>query len=148
MDLHELVYVSSATKEMEHDDLTSLLEQSREKNERLSITGLLIYHRREFMQLLEGTKEEIFSLYETICNDDRNRQNHLLWDGPIENRSFANWSMAFLVPDNLSLQNNPAYSTFLQTGTLNRVVGPPRSMGKRFLLSLRDDFLRRENDVD
>ncbi|MDH5473800.1 MAG: BLUF domain-containing protein [Gammaproteobacteria bacterium] len=144
MALHELIYLSSATREMSTKDLSALLDQSQEKNARLNITGLLIYHQREFMQLLEGDKSEIFSLYETICKDNRNKQNILLWDSPVEQRSFADWSMAFLTPDNLPLQGKPAYSSFLQTGLSHEDPDSPPTVGKTFLLSLRDDFLKKQ----
>lgn len=143
MDLHELVYVSVATREMSPLDLIALLDQSRDKNGRLRITGLLVYHQREFMQLIEGNKADIFSLYDTICRDDRNQQNHLLWDGPIAQRSFADWSMAFLAPGDLSLEGKPAYSDFLQRGLSAQVLSTPKTTGKKFLLTLRDDFLGR-----
>jgi len=141
MALHELIYVSMATREMSLDDLTDLLDQSHQKNARLHISGLLVYHNKEFMQLLEGNKEDIFSLYDSICRDDRNTQNYLLWDGPIQQRSFANWSMAFLAPGELSLEGNPAYSTFLQYGLRQQAMRTPKTVGKSFLTSLRDDFL-------
>lgn len=143
MELHELIYVSAATKEMAAEDLNSLLDQSREMNVRLGITGLLVYHHREFMQLLEGNKADIFSLYEAICLDERNQQNHLLWSGPIEQRSFADWSMAFLAPGDLALEGRPAYSDFLQHGLGQLALDAPRTMGKTFLMTLKDDFLRR-----
>lgn len=141
MELHELVYVSLATREMSIPDLTELLDQSRQKNARLGITGLLVYHKLEFMQLLEGKKDDIFSLYDTIYKDARNRQNHLMWDGPIQQRSFADWSMAFLLPGELSLEGKPAYSSFLQRGLGAQAMSTPITTGKSFLISLRDDFL-------
>ena len=143
MELYELVYVSAATREMSPSDLTDILDQSREKNDRLHITGLLVYHQSEFMQLLEGSKAEIFSLYETICKDERNQQNRLMWDGPIAQKSFEDWSMAFLAPSELSLEGKPAYSSFLQRGLSAQALATPRTIGKRFLVSLRDDFLRK-----
>lgn len=141
---HELVYVSEATREMSIADLTSLLEQSREKNARLGITGILVYHDKKFMQLLEGNRTDIFSLYETIYLDERNRQNHLLWDAPIANRSFADWSMAFITPSNLSLEGKPAYSSFLQSGLAQHVPGTQATAAKRLLHSFRDDFLKKK----
>lgn len=144
MELHELIYISAATREMTHTDLTSLLEQSREKNARLGITGLLVYYRRDFMQLLEGGKDDIFALYETICRDERNQQNHLLWEGPVEQRSFEDWSMAFLTPATLPLSGKPAYSDFLETGLSQKALSTPRTVGKTFLVSLRNDFLKKK----
>jgi hypothetical protein len=142
MGLHELVYVSLATREMSPSDLTELLEQSRQKNARLNITGLLVYHNREFMQVLEGTKTEIFSLYDTISKDERNTNNYLMWDGPLAQRGFESWSMAFLAPAELSLEGKEAYSTFLQTGLMTLGRSQPETAGKVFLTTLRDDFLR------
>lgn len=139
---YELIYISLATREMSSADLVDLLKQSREKNARLKITGLLVYHRREFMQVLEGSKADIFSLYETICKDDRNQQNKLLLDGPVAQRAFADWSMAFITPSELVLERMPAYSKFLETGLIAQPPGAPPSRAKTFLLSLRDDFLR------
>lgn len=143
MELYELVYISIATRKMSTADLAELLDQSREKNARLNITGLLVYHNREFMQLLEGDKSTVFSLYETICKDPRNVQNHILYDGPIQQRSFANWSMAFLAPAEQPLADKPAYSDFLQNGLSKQVINTPKTAGKSFLLMLRDDFLRK-----
>lgn len=142
MELHELIYISLATQEMSIADLTDLLDQSRQKNSKFNITGLLIYHKKEFMQLLEGKKDDIFSLYDTICKDERNTQNHLLWNGPIQQRSFADWSMAFLLPAELSLAEKPAYSSFFQHGLNAQAMSTPKTIGKSFLISLREDFLR------
>ena len=143
MELYELIYVSEATREMSQMDLTSLLDQSREKNAKLNVTGMLVYHKQEFMQLLEGSKEDVLSLYETICRDDRNQKNHLMWDGPIEQRAFEDWAMAFLSPGKLSLEGKPAYSNFLQHGLSQQALSSPKTMGKSFLMILRDDFLRK-----
>ncbi len=136
---HELIYVSLANWKLSPDELLALLLQSREKNARLDITGLLVYHDQEFMQLLEGEKDVIFTLYDTIVGDKRHSQVHLLWDGPIAARSFRDWSMAFLDLDKIT-----GYSRFLQDGqsALRTIDGG--STGRKFLFNLRDEFLRGE----
>lgn len=143
MELHELIYVSVATREMSHADLTALLDQSREKNARLKITGLLVYYRGEFAQMLEGSKSDVFSMYETICRDARNHQNRLLWNGRIEQRALADWSMAFLAPSESALKGKPGYSTFLEAGFGVQDRSLPPSWAKTFMLTLRDDFLEK-----
>lgn len=40
--MHELIHVSLANRKMSPEELLSLLLQSREKNARLDITGLLV----------------------------------------------------------------------------------------------------------
>ena len=140
--LHELIYVSLAAREMPLADLTDLLTECLERNRRFNITGLLVYHNREFMQLLEGRKEDVLALYDVIVRDERHQQVHLMWDGAIEQRSFADWRMAFLMPGELSLDSNPAYSRFLQDGLSHYSAGMTETVGRQFLLSLRDDFLK------
>ena len=60
MAVFQLIYVSLATRPMTPGDLVELLTQSRDKNARLGITGLLVYHNREFMQLLEGERAPLW----------------------------------------------------------------------------------------
>jgi hypothetical protein len=121
-------------------DLIDLLHKSRTKNERLNITGLLVYHRREFMQLLEGDKADVLALYDTICHDSRHDQVNKLWDGPLNERNLPGWSMAFCAPAELALREKPGYSDFLKHGL---AATSTDSTGKKFLLMLRDDFLRK-----
>jgi hypothetical protein len=139
MPLHELIYISDAAFEMQDSDLQELLAHSRSKNARLQITGILVYHRHRFMQLIEGEKTEVFALFATICADRRHRNVINVWDHPIANRNFADWSMAFAAPDPLVLRDKPGYSEFLEHGLPMSGDG---SVGKRLLLRLRDDVLR------
>jgi Sensors of blue-light using FAD len=142
MEPHELIYVSLAEGDVSTADLTDMLLQCRQKNTKQGITGLLAYHRHEFTQILEGDKAEILALYDKVCTDKRHRLPHVLWDGPIEQRSFEDWSMAFLTPSDISLEGKPAYSSYLKTELHQETLSSPTTMGRKmFLLSLRDEFL-------
>ena len=90
-----LIYVSSAVKLMEGDALQSLLEQSRDDNRRLEITGMLLYKGGNFMQMLEGEKRTVLDLYERIKKDDRHKCVVRIMMGYEANRSFDHWSMGF-----------------------------------------------------
>jgi hypothetical protein len=59
MALHEIVYASFACEEMAAAQLDQLLTQCRVQNEKIQITGVLIYHQREFLQLLEGEADAL-----------------------------------------------------------------------------------------
>ena len=52
--LLQLVYLSTATRPMTPADLESLLAVSRARNAADSLTGMLLYADRQFMQALEG----------------------------------------------------------------------------------------------
>ena len=54
-----LTYTSSATDLMDVVALVELIEQIRPKNERLGLTGLLLYSGGNVIQTLEGTPEAV-----------------------------------------------------------------------------------------
>ena len=71
-----LVYVSSARQLFSEEDLKALLEQSRDKNKRLGVTGLL-------------------QIYASIQSDARHHEILELIRQQIQEREFSSWSMGF-----------------------------------------------------
>lgn len=141
MALHEIIYVSLAAHKMSQADLLALLDQSKVNNEARGITGMLMYHRREFLQLLEGEPDEVEALFATICRDRRHQQVYSMWEGPVQARSFDRWAMGFVSPDEAALRERQGYESVLSDGLISAGRG---SNGKKILLQLRDDFLRPE----
>ncbi|MCB2407916.1 BLUF domain-containing protein [Hymenobacter lucidus] len=93
--MHHIVYQSTAVGVPTTADLRVLLRQSRTKNYRLSITGLLLYGNGSFMQVLEGEAATVQQVYATIQHDYRHTRVTTLADGPVAGRVFADWSMGF-----------------------------------------------------
>ena len=138
MALFEIIYTSLATRDLPPQELAQLLDKARASNASLGVTGMMIYHRREFMQLIEGEQSVVEALYDRIAGDPRHQQLRKIWDGPIRERGFSDWGMAFVAPDELALREKPGYQDLLDQG-LRQVPGD--SNGKKLLLTLRDDFL-------
>jgi hypothetical protein len=63
---YQLVYTSAETRRMRPQDLADLLDEAREENERLNVTGLLLYRSGAFIQVLEGDRLVVKDLYDTI----------------------------------------------------------------------------------
>lgn len=84
--------------------LLELLQESQAENEKLAITGMLIYMETRFldrlegrfMQLIEGDKTAIVQLYEKINRDPRHQQLILLASGEQKAPNFPRWSMSFI----------------------------------------------------
>lgn len=72
-----------------------LLEQSREINKSLDITGMLLYAGGNFIQLLEGPKESVEEIYDRITHDDRNKNNIVIIKKDKKQRLFDQWSMGY-----------------------------------------------------
>ena len=71
MSLIQLIYVSSATKEMSENELASILKSSAKNNEEREITGMLLYGQGRFIQVLEGESIEVEVLMSRINADPR-----------------------------------------------------------------------------
>jgi hypothetical protein len=50
----EIIYASAQTQPFSSAQLTELLAKARRNNQALHVSGLLLYHRGSFLQVLEG----------------------------------------------------------------------------------------------
>ena len=108
-----VVYISSVKDGFSAADLVALLEQSREKNARLGITGMLLYKDGNIMQVLEGPDDVVRQLVKTIYADDRHHRVIQLLERQIEQRQFPDWTMGFKDLNDPALRENPGYSEFM-----------------------------------
>lgn len=97
--LFELLYTSIAPAGLSDTELLSILEKARAKNQALDITGMLVYHNREIMQILEGEELKVRGLFQTIFQDERHTSVEVFYQGNIDHRAFSEWSMAFKLLD-------------------------------------------------
>lgn len=80
---------------MSEIELDSLLVQSRFFNLKKDITGILLYMDGDFIQVLEGEKEVVNALFETIQKDKRHKGIICVFNDIIEKKQFPDWSMGF-----------------------------------------------------
>jgi hypothetical protein len=93
--MFQLVYASSATCPMTPSALEALLGTARSKNERLGVTGMLLYRDARFVQVLEGPQHTVRTLYDTIRADDRHTAVIPLRERLVDQREFPGWAMGF-----------------------------------------------------
>lgn len=111
--MYFIVYVSAATEVFSKAALLDLLAKAREKNHRLGITGLLLYKDGDFIQLLEGEKAAVQSLFNTISADPRHANTIVLLEGESDKRLFSDWSMGFRDLSDPAVQATPGFSQFM-----------------------------------
>ena len=131
--LISLIYVSSATILLSHEELTSLLETSRRNNTRAGITGMLLYKDGNFMQVIEGPAAEIYRLHERIAHDARHGGLITLSEMAITQRQFSEWSMGFRNLSDSCLRGISGYSEFLNTPLTDTQFVPHSSRAMRLL---------------
>ena len=91
--LVRLLYASRPSAPLTTAVIDSILAQSRAHNPRLGITGVLCYSQDLFLQVLEGGRDEVCELYNTIVRDDRHDHVRILSYEEIAERRFGNWTM-------------------------------------------------------
>lgn len=137
--MYELLYASVSPPGLSESELVDILEVSRAKNLRLGVTGMLLYHDREIMQILEGEADVVKELYETITRDNRHRSVETLYQGPIEHRAFSLWSMAFKILDEDSAQRLVSgFEEYDPEKTPISMIKDSQNRGKKTFLMLRD----------
>ena len=76
-------------------EISGILAVARRQNAPLGITGALLFNGNVFVQALEGSREAVETVFETIQLDPRHADIVVLDVGAVNERAFAGWSMAY-----------------------------------------------------
>jgi hypothetical protein len=117
-----------------------MLKEANENNTKSGITGMLLYKDGQFMQVLEGPEEAVRATFRRIDKDPRHHGVMVLLKGPVEERRFPGWSMAFRdlnLPDH---QEVPGFSEFLNTPLTGEEFGGDPSRCEKLLLVFKKNI--------
>lgn len=117
--MYYLVYISTAVKLLNEDELRNILIVSRKKNTERNLSGLLLYVEGVFIQLLEGEKLEVELAYKSIEIDRRHKNLIILANGEYPDRLFPDWSMGYSVANKQILEQMKGYVDPMQPGLLD-----------------------------
>lgn len=99
-DLYRLVYYSrnaiTGDAAALAGEITSILRKSQINNQRVGVTGALMFNSGCFAQVLEGSRLAVEDVFERIQQDERHGEVSLLGFDPVSARAFDNWSMGFV----------------------------------------------------
>jgi len=96
MPLMHCIYSSAATdKNLSKEELENILEQSRQNNSKVDITGMLLYEDGAFFQVLEGEESVVDAVFKKIKKDTRHDRVTKLIVEPIDERAFGEWTMGY-----------------------------------------------------
>lgn len=129
-----LVYLSRPTATMDNEAIDTLLNQARERNPLLEVTGVLCSGRGFFVQVLEGPENNVVTLYARILSDPRHQLPSMLSIGLSSRRAFAQWSMAH-IPGNLL--DDATHSKLLEKAVMNGDLSEQAKVLQSTLLALR-----------
>lgn len=94
-EIYEITYCSVASKDMNAKDIDDILQEAEKYNGENNLTGCLLYHNQEFIQILEGEEAKVKAIYDKIALDRRHTAAVILAEGKKEIRAFEDWNMAY-----------------------------------------------------
>ncbi|MDT0596046.1 BLUF domain-containing protein [Glaciecola petra] len=109
-----LVYVSAATDEMTDTSLDEILTISRRNNQKLGVSGMLLYVGGSFMQILEGPLNKVNVLYKKISKDTRHTKVAKVLAVRSPNKIFEDWTMGKLDAEPEEIQKIDGMNDFFQ----------------------------------
>lgn len=102
--LYQLVYTSALAPDASVTCIADICRVSRVRNQQESITGLLIFDGLRFCQYLEGAREKVRALAQSICEDVRHERFMIHHEGEFDGpRLFRDWSMGYALTDDEEL---------------------------------------------
>ena len=95
--MHLIVYMSEYvgnTNSM-FSDIGDIITASKANNPKRGVTGILLYHKGKFVQVIEGEEDELKKLMQKIEKDERHKNLTYLVNEEINERGFDQWNMDF-----------------------------------------------------
>jgi hypothetical protein len=135
--LWQIIYLSRSLVHFTQQDLEELLAKSRQNNQALGLTGMLVYREQRFLQVLEGKVAEVEALFAKIGRDPRHGDVSILLSGQIAERSFGDWRMGFVNAD--QAHQLPGFSDFFGADFSLPMFAHNAGLARKTLLAFRDN---------
>ena len=115
MGITQLIYVSDLVN-ADETHLAPIVESAVRHNQEDNISGMLLYSEGNFLQVLEGTPEQVEQTYQRVCRDPRHTNIFILTQEDVDERHFADWSMGFRKLSEKDIASFPEYAPYFQFG--------------------------------
>jgi hypothetical protein len=136
--LVELLYCSiSVAPDLTNADLDRILVSARRRNLAQDFTGMMIYHRGEFVQILEGEKTSVENMYQKFIGPDlRHTALNKVHQNTILHRSFSEWSMGFVGAAEIESHIPSSVMGILMNMLTEEAKSKPLSLGLNAFVSI------------
>ena len=91
--VYQLIYQSSCRTGTTLDVLRDIAKRSAATNAEAGITGVMLVHGKDIVQVLEGDKAAVRKLYHRISTDRRHGGCRVLLTCESDTRAFGDWKM-------------------------------------------------------
>ena len=143
--MYYLVYSSTASETITHHHLTKILQSSHRNNPALGVTGMLLYCKGKFIQVLEGERDTIHGLYLKIVKNLLHTDAHVLLEGRLSSRNFSSWTMGYKELEEtelLSISGLESIDNFFKRTDIDENSHPALLFLKLFYIKNQSDHLQ------
>ena len=123
MSLHQLVYLSQATRKLDKEELAAIWAQAKANNASIDVTGSLFYNGGWFLQVLEGPAATLAKLYKKIELDPRHKNSRILYNEPAAFRTFSRWTMNMTNLDDRQADKYDELVEVIEAARTDRKIG-------------------------
>ncbi|WP_298499446.1 BLUF domain-containing protein [uncultured Algibacter sp.] len=95
--LKTICYISDSREYESIEDIKKIYLKAKQNNLKRNITGILIYHNGNYLQVLEGIEEHVDMTYEKIRFDTRHKNIIKVINNNIEQRIFEDYNFGFSI---------------------------------------------------
>lgn len=131
MNLTRLVYYSQRNPAMSLN-VEELLGICQRNNSAMNVTGILHYNGNYFLQVLEGGRAEVSSIYHRIAADPRHVNIILISCMDVRERIFPTWSMG--LHEGMDSETRNIFLRYFPSNTVN-----PEAVSTESLLDFLQD---------
>ena len=135
-----ITYTSTARRPFSSRELFRLLQKCRANNERIGVTGLLVYKDGCFVQLLEGKGVDVDAAFLSANRDPRHTGIVKLIETGIAARQFADWPMAFFNLDTTGARGVPGFPDLETLSFADPEFLSEPDVVRRLMLALREQL--------
>ena len=111
-----LIYASAQTRELGSEELQNILMTARKRNPAIKVTGMLLYQNGSFLQVLEGPRKNVETLFNKIEPDKRHKKVVKVTTFYTAERLFSDWSMGFADVTKEQLESMKGLNDFFESG--------------------------------
>jgi hypothetical protein len=127
MGLIHCIYASAAQPGFHESEIPALLEKARAANAAHGLTGMLLYVKGSFFQVLEGHAEDVDLAFDRISRDPRHTRVTLIIREPIACRRFGDWTMGYHTVDPLDAGALIGENDFFRSASCVTQIGSGRA---------------------
>ena len=134
-----IAYISKAERKFSDSELIQMLEKFQINNEKLNISGVLLYNGAgTFIQFIEGDENVVDGLYQRINKDKRHSRITCLRRATITERSFSKWRMGFRKISNDTVFDMNKMTIFLNDEKLEHFVADDTDFALKVLTNFKN----------